>query len=468
MFTSNTPSGPPLVAGSITAFAAGSLAYWGYWHRYEVHQYSWPTINAFLLTCLGMVITGVNVYSLAISESIGATTMIAGAFLLGGFGNCLVWRMFFNPLNKFPGPWSARISCFWFTFQLGKADGYYKLQALHKKYGKYVRIGSNDLSITDPEIMELAYGNKSRVTKADWYDNDAPLTSMHTTRDKGLHDRRRRVWAPAFSEKAIRDYETEVTRLNDQFIQKMEDFDGQPVNVSKWFNLYSFDAMGLIGFGKEYGLMEKGEKPHALEMLDEGMAPLAFRLPAWFFRVLVAIPGAGAGYQKFIKFCVDELTWTVNNVGEKKRDNNIVSWLLKAYKDIKRPENDTFLQADSRLIIVAGSDTTAATLISLFYNLAQNPNVVESLRKELDPLTEGSWHEIDIRNAEYLNGCINEALRLLPPVPSGLARLTPPEGLQVGKTYIPGKAVFFNPMYVMGRGMPYSLGGNALINVYRF
>ncbi len=49
-----------------------------------------------------------------------------------------------------------------------------------------------------------------------------------------------------------------------------------------------------------------------------------------------------------------EWTLTMHRVGD------ITGWLLNQYKDWKKPAEDTMLQGDARLIIVAGSDTTAA------------------------------------------------------------------------------------------------------------
>ena len=66
-----------------------------------------------------------------------------------------------------------------------------------------------------------------------------------------------------------------------------------------------------------------------------------------------------------------------------------MSFILKAYEGIDKPENDSYLQADSRLIIVAGSDTTAAAFTFLFYYLAKDPRQVEKLREELKPLMQG-------------------------------------------------------------------------------
>ena len=201
-------------------------------------------------------------------------------------------------------------------------------------------------------------------------------------------------------------------------------------------------------------MTERGEKHWALEMLDEGMQPLAYFIPTWLFRILTAIPGLAAGYQKFVKFCVDELSWRVQNAREadKKDTSDMMSWILKAYQGIERPERDPMLQADARLIIVAGSDTTAATLTFLFYYLAKHPEHQEKLREELRPLLSGDWSDKDINQAQHLNGCINEALRLYPPVPSGLQRQTPPEGMEADGKHVPSNAVYYMPQYIMARG----------------
>ena len=373
-------------------------------------------LNTFLLSCGGGFLALNKLYGQNFGEVALITLAVASSFLVGVYGSMLVWRAFFNPLNKFPGPWPARLGNFWFTSNVTKSDAYYKLQALHEKYGRIVRIGSNDLSITDANIMETAYGRNSNVSKGWWYDNDYPWSSMHTTRSKEFHDKRRKVWVPAFSEKAVRDYETRIGDLEDLLVNKIADHKGKPADVKVLFNLFSFDAMALLTFGKNYGMLERVEKHWALDLLDEGMQPLAYFLPTWLFRFLTAIPGAAGGFHKFIQFYIDETTWRVNNANEaeSKGGSDTMSWILRAYQGIDKPASDPMLQANARLIIVAGSDTTAATLTYMFYHLAKDPDQVKRLREELKPIATGSWSDKDINQAQRLNACIYEALRMHP------------------------------------------------------
>ncbi|GAM90407.1 hypothetical protein ANO11243_084500 [Dothideomycetidae sp. 11243] len=422
-------------------------------------------LNTFLASVAVAFVTLTRVSGYETGDALVRVGATSGSFLLGLAGSTMIWRIFFNPLNKLPGPWGARLGSLYWSTKLTKSDAYLKLQALHEKYGRVVRIGSSDLSIVDPSIMDAAYGKHAIASKGSWYDGDSPLTSMHTTRDKTLHEKRRKIWVPAFSEKAIRDYESRISELVDLLIRKVEQTRAAPLDVTTLFNLFTFDVMALLAFGKDYGMLESGKKHYALKLLGDGMQPLALWFPTWLFRVLIAIPGASAGYQKFVNFCKDELNGRIANQVEanEKGKNDIMSWILRAYKNIDNPGQDTMLQADVRLLIVAGSDTTAACLTYMFYYLAEDPAQVEKLRKELQPMVERGLRDQDISQSQHLNACIWEALRLNPPVPSGVQRLTPPEGMMADGKHIPGNTTFWMPQYVMGRDEECYENANAFI-----
>lgn len=99
------------------------------------------------------------------------------------------------------------------------------------------------------------------------------------------------------------------------------------------------------------------------------------------------------------------------------------------------------------------SDTTATTLSAAMFELAQHPRHIELLRQELMPHMDPSGEVFNdkIANLKHLNAVINETLRLHPPVPTALQRKTPPEGMAIDETFIPGNTTVICPQYVLGR-----------------
>jgi tryprostatin B 6-hydroxylase len=114
---------------------------------------------------------------------------------------------------------------------------------------------------------------------------------MHTTRDRPLHDRRRRIWSPAFSDKSLRNYEQRVKPYADALVRRIEGYNGQPVNVAQLvsityllferktdscqFNFFGYDVMGDLAFGKDFAMLSSGKEHYAVQLLNEGMQPFA-------------------------------------------------------------------------------------------------------------------------------------------------------------------------------------------------
>jgi hypothetical protein len=74
----------------------------------------------------------------ALKNVIGITSF----WTLGIFTSILVYRAFFHRLNRFPGPFVARLSNLYPTFLTAKRLHLYEeVESLHKQYGDILRLG---------------------------------------------------------------------------------------------------------------------------------------------------------------------------------------------------------------------------------------------------------------------------------------------------------------------------------------
>lgn len=96
----------------------------------------------------------------------------------------------------------------------------------------------------------------------------------------------------------------------------------------------------------------------------------------------------------------------------------------------------------AEILLIAGSETTATLLCGATFYLLKNP---DSLQKLTDEVRNefSSAADMTIRSLArlpYLQACLDEALRLYPPVPGTLPRRVILQGDVVNGQFIPGNA----------------------------
>jgi cytochrome P450 len=112
------------------------------------------------------------------------------------------------------------------------------------------------------------------------------------------------------------------------------------------------------------------------------------------------------------------------------------------------------LVLDSRLAIVGGSDTTSIALGCLIYYLVAHQDKYKRLQEEV--LEQGGkMDNATLSSLPYLDAVINEALRLMPPVPQGLQRVVPPGGMKLAGKMIPAKTLVSVSPYTIQRDARY-------------
>ncbi|KAI3320354.1 cytochrome P450 monooxygenase-like protein [Xylariaceae sp. AK1471] len=436
---------------------AGVLSHVGYFMHGE-HMLTAPLLVVVAISGPPIIVVLVsNLAGLSISHAARPTSVGYLAYMTALFTSILIYRAFFHPLHHFPGPKLARLSQFYHFFCVrAKVDNYKHLDRLHDQYGEYVRAGPNLLSISDPDLIEVIFHPHSSFGKADWYDIAHPVTNLVQMRDRAEHDRRRRHgWDLAFTTKALRAYDSRVLKYADQFISQMHRRSGQSVNVTNWLEWFAFDVMGDLAFGRSFGALERGQSHLYIDTMHETSPfPLGClgSLP-WAVQVMTAlVPNRLNPFMNLVRYsteCIEE------RKQRKPMEPDIMTPILACGPFYSDPKADALLLVgDARLIIIAGSDTSASTLTHAFYNLARDRSIVQRIREELQQhqiCNGNSFSVTELQHLEYLNAFINETLRMYPTNPSGLYRLTPPEGTTIAGHFLPGGVKLISPHYTVLR-----------------
>ena len=302
---------PIMTSSILTAVLAGTLSHITYFHQGEHHLYGTAYLKLFVV-----------VYSLAVAflhaawgaawmEALVTVLLHVTSYLVGVFGSLLAYRLVFSPL-AFPGPWAARISSLWLPLQVRNSNRHIKLVELHDTYGPYVRIGPADLSIIDPKAIDVIYGPASPCKKGAFYDHSHPNNSLQTSRDPAEHQQRRRLWSGAFGSKRLRGYEQRIRKYRRKLVDGLVQMNGQPVNATKWFSLYSYDVMGDLAFGEGFESLERGEHHWAVQLILEVQDAVGLCLPIWLLRMVLAIPGLMTQWWKLLEYSEERLLERMN------------------------------------------------------------------------------------------------------------------------------------------------------------
>ena len=176
-----------------------------------------------------------------------AIGFLATYLIVGG-----IWRVYFHPLSHLPGPKLAGLTYFYQSyFDIYPYQGRWLWQqiALHDKYGPIVRVGPDEVHISDPTFYDQAFGSAThkRDKSMLWYwfsGSGANIDgAAFTTLDHRLHALRRAAMNPFFSMKKVRELEGRV-RVH---IERMKDVLGAAGRTGEVVNLFSLTSALTMG-----------------------------------------------------------------------------------------------------------------------------------------------------------------------------------------------------------------------------
>ncbi|KAJ1332026.1 aspirochlorine biosynthesis cytochrome P450 monooxygenase [Microdochium nivale] len=382
---------------------------------------------------------------------------------LGGAGASvayMIWRcvynVYFHPLARFPGPLLAKISGVYSIYGLFRGRWPFDVHQLHLKYGPVVRLMPSELSFSTAGGWRDIYGHRQghpQFHKDPIHVGsvqDLPGSTTLTMANDEEHSRQRRTLSHAFSQKALLEQETIIRGYVDLMVTKLSVFaDNQkPVNMCDWFNFTTFDIIGDMAFGRPFGCLRDGVwhdwvslitltiKAGAFEQATRRM----FKTNSFLQRQLVKLIPADLRRKRseHLELSKEKCLQRIEE-GLTREHNDFLYYILRANEKGGVRQNEIIL--NSALFIVAGSETTASLLSGLLMWLLRTPHAYERLTQEVRssfPHSAKNMKFTQLAELPYMNACIDEGLRIFPPVPTGLTRTVPEGGDTVDGEWLPG------------------------------
>jgi cytochrome P450 len=181
--------------------------------------------------------------------------------------------------------------------------------------------------------------------------------------------------------------------------------------------------------------------------------PLRYAIPDW-----VPMPG-DAEYEAAIGTLDDVLDGIIERRrgtdGDPSADDGPMDFLSVLLRAQDRGEQSAQQLRDEMMtMLLAGHDTTALTLTYTLFLLSEHTEVRERVEREVDEQLDGSEPTAaDVREFEYLEWVINEAMRLYPPV-FALFR-TPEEPVELCGYTVPEDGSVMLPQWGVHRSARY-------------
>ncbi|KAJ1329927.1 aspirochlorine biosynthesis cytochrome P450 monooxygenase [Microdochium nivale] len=378
-----------------------------------------------------------------LTSDIWSHMQTAGFLIIRG-----IYLAFFHPLAKIPGPKLYTFTDWYYLYYLSLGKWPHRLKELHEKYGSTVRFSPDEVSTIDPEAWKEIYGHKKESSQhfpkdPSFYDASSTPVKDIIHADNDGHKRMRRVMAHAFSEKALRGQANLLNHHVDLFISKFTEMakHGGPVDITLWYNFYTFDVVGDLAFGQSFECLEKGVYDPAVAAIQNS---IKFGTVS---QILVRHPWTAPVFQRLVPpQIVHDFNFNVQRGEEIVRDRidrgstdrqDLLDFVLR-HNDEKGLSKDE-IATNATTLIIAGSDTTGTILAGTTFQLLTHRDKYDKLVKEIRKRfsSEDQIHQGTVNDLSYLLAVFSESFRLYPPVPVGLSRVVPPGGSQIDGYFLP-------------------------------
>ncbi|VEU20418.1 DEKNAAC101372 [Brettanomyces naardenensis] len=391
---------------------------------------------------------------------IRTTSIIVAAFLIF-YG--LIYPLLFHPLAKIPGPTICALTGYWILYKSWSEQRNHYVDDLHKRYGSIVRVGPNEVDISDSDYLKEVYVQD--MDKSNFYAQFINYGSHNTfsTIDKAGHIESRKASAKFYSKSHVcsEDVQVKIRGVISKVLKVLEEQKYKPINVFILWADMAMDAITLFSFGSKYYISSMDDPFGAGRKI---VLEFFVQSSSWFWTTQLprfydwVVPQAvDDATQRCCDWIENQFNRSLDGVGES--EQSLVNTLLggKVHSNGKKPVFDK-QRAKSECFdhIAAGHATTATTLSYIYFELARHPEVQQRLIDELSQSNGGkhlSVHNLEsqdysrIEELPFMNAVIDETLRVYAAIPGQEPRLAPNTGMvwkgskETPKCLIPGGTI---------------------------
>lgn len=402
---------------------------------------------------LSIVFIGV-VCALTIRSIIYVRTACTGRSMLLLTRNQRLRLAYSTTLRHVPGPWYAKFSSLGLKAHDAFGNRWYYVQALHRKYGSIVRIGPEDVAISDPKVV-----SKVHALGTDFRKRQQPGTpfNIFSISDPKGHRTRQRFYAKAFSDETLKSTtEPAVRQLVETAVAGLkrdatESKNHTTADVYKWCMLFGSDVAYQVIYGTSHtnGLMATTKSTDDVIMgayLQRMIAWANFCFPIFLIGRFLApisptlhsifrVEGKYADFWQEGQRQRDIAAKTVFVQNSKYSKNDGV---FEVSEDVKLRDVD--IAHDITTFLGAGGEPVGATLVYLIWQVLRTPDLQRELEAEVAALTE-PISDATTAHLPILNAVIYETLRLYGGGVTQMPRYAPVATDLGGYVIPPGTAV---------------------------
>ncbi|ORY58509.1 cytochrome P450 [Pseudomassariella vexata] len=361
---------------------------------------------------------------MALMDAVSLTAKYTAAVFAFYWLVAFSYRLLLHPLRNYPGPFIAKLTDGYGGFYAVAKRNHLVTQQNHQKYGRVVRYGPNRLVFNSAKALHDIYDN-DRVVKSRVYLVTLGFTgtiNVFSAIERRVHRVKRKLIGGAVTERSMRDFEPTMASQVHTFLERIlaSTQASQPVNISARCKRLGSDIVGLLAFGFPFNTQtEETYRP-----LQHGIAASNAHN-----NVMMQFP-------RLASLWIAYPLHLLNYAPRKAAFAMIETFITTRMAEGKDARHDLYSQvadeippaevwSEALFFLPAGGDTTATAISALFFYLSRNPTVYRKLTAEIrTTFTSGS--EIHggpkLSACTYLRACIDESLRISPPVNGTLWR----------------------------------------------